>query len=249
MLDSETSGDFGRLIESMLKVGSGEFDACVLHRAMDGAGTDEAEIIDCVVGRCNAELEAISEAYKILYGKDLVSVLKKELSGKFEKLILRVLEGRKEDESANVDDDVKALYNAGAKKLGTDEKMFIAVICGRPTAHIGKIVEGYQSTHHKSLEKVIKSEFTGDLERGLIAVVDSCVDNTERIARSIESTMKGVGTNERKLGTLLIRYRDPSRQAEIKEAYQKKYGRSLSEAISSETSGDFEMLLLALIGN
>jgi hypothetical protein len=64
-LDSETSGDFGRLIESMLKVGSGEFDAFCLYRAMKGAGTDEKAIIECLVGRTNAELQAIQSAYQV----------------------------------------------------------------------------------------------------------------------------------------------------------------------------------------
>jgi hypothetical protein len=127
--------------------------------------------------------------------------------------------------------------------------MFISIICGRPTAHIVKIMEGYQKTHHKSLREIIKSEMGGDLERGLLAVIDSCVNNIDRICKAVENTMKGLGTNERKLGTLLIRYRDPVRMAEIQEAYEKKYGKSLTEAISSETSGDFEMLLLAISGN
>jgi hypothetical protein len=183
-----------------------------------------------------------------MYSKDLVTALKKELSGKFERCILSILEGRPLNGTANVDDDVSALYNAGEKKFGTDEKMFISIICGRPAAHVVKIMEGYQRTHHKDLKSVVKSEMSGDLERGLIAVLDSCVNNVDRIATALETTMKGMGTDEQMLGTLLIRYRAPDRMAEMKHAYEKKYGRSLAAAISSECSGDLENLMLAIIG-
>lgn len=64
-LHGETGGDFRRLLETLLKVGTGEMDAYCLYHAMKGAGTNEAEILDCLVGRSTADVTAIASAYKV----------------------------------------------------------------------------------------------------------------------------------------------------------------------------------------
>lgn len=50
--------------------------------------------------------------------------------------------------------DAEALYKAGEKKLGTDEKVFIQIFSERSRAHLVAICSAYQSMYGHSLEKV-----------------------------------------------------------------------------------------------
>lgn len=51
-------------------------------------------------------------------------------------------------------DDARALYKAGEKRLGTDEKTFIRIFCERSRAHLAAISEAYMRLYEKPLEKV-----------------------------------------------------------------------------------------------
>jgi len=247
-LVSETGGQFGELCEDLLMCGDGEFDAHCLYKAMVGFGTNEAAIIDVLVGRTSYETNIMAQAYQMMYKKDLRSSLKKELSGNFEVFALKLLEGRNEQMLANPNDDVLALYKAGEKKIGTDEKTFINIICGRPTNHLRNVFDLYNKQYHKDIITVIKSEFSGDLERGLVATARSVIDNIGRIAASLNAAMRGLGTNDKMLRRIIVRNRSPQIMPQIKAAYKANYGKTLNAEIISETSGDYQRLLLAIIG-
>lgn len=60
--------------------------------------------------------------------------------------------------------------------------------------------------------------------------------------------MSGLGTKDEMLIRLAVRCRDPTLMHAIKQAYQAQYGKSLNSRIAGETSGDYEKLLLAIIG-
>jgi annexin A7/11 len=58
---------------------------------MKGIGTDEKVIIDVLCAcDCNQRQE-LKAKYKAMFGKDLVSDLKSELSGKLEQVVLAVM--------------------------------------------------------------------------------------------------------------------------------------------------------------
>lgn len=67
----------------------------------------------------------------------------------------------------------------------------------------------------------------------------------ETIARHVESTMKGLGTDEKRLSAAVIRYQTVLPAVEL--AYKKIYGRSLKDRVRSDTSGEYGQLLLALL--
>lgn len=50
--------------------------------------------------------------------------------------------------------DAKALYKAGEKKLGTDEKTFIHIFSERSRAQLAAISYAYHDMYGRSLEKV-----------------------------------------------------------------------------------------------
>jgi len=52
------------------------------------------------------------------------------------------------------ENDAKALYKAGEKKLGTDENTFIRIFSERSRAHLAAVDAAYTSMFGHSLEKV-----------------------------------------------------------------------------------------------
>ena len=72
----------------------------------------------------------------------------------------------------------------------------------------------------------------------------------ERDAEMLEAAMSGLGTKDERLAWRIIRgHWERNRWEAVKAAYQRKYGRSLKSRVKGETTGDFEKILCAVIGN
>lgn len=74
-----------------------EYFAHALHDAMEGHGTDDWALIRIIVSRCEIDLETIKEKYQELFEKDLVEQVKSEISGDYEKTLVRLLGGSSEE--------------------------------------------------------------------------------------------------------------------------------------------------------
>lgn len=60
-------------------------DLHLLNRACKGAGTHEDLLNEVLLGRSNEEMFLLKEGYRRVYGKDLVQVVRGELSMKTER--------------------------------------------------------------------------------------------------------------------------------------------------------------------
>jgi hypothetical protein len=68
-----------------------EFASYEIHKAIDGLGTDEKALIDVICSKSNAEMAEIKEAYKRMYGKDMESSVKSDVSGYFKRLLVSLM--------------------------------------------------------------------------------------------------------------------------------------------------------------
>lgn len=53
-----------------------------------------------------------------------------------------------------VEKDAKALFKAGEKRLGTDEKTFIHIFSERSRAHLAAVDSAYHNIYGNALKKV-----------------------------------------------------------------------------------------------
>lgn len=86
-VDSETSGYFGETCKAIIR-GPLEQDVHRLNDALMGAGTKENVLNDVLLGRSNADMQAIKHEYQRVYHGSLEAEVKGDLSGKTETLFM-----------------------------------------------------------------------------------------------------------------------------------------------------------------
>ena len=113
---------------------------------------------------------------------------------------------------------------------------------------IALIAKIYYKWYSQTLFELIESLFSGDFKRILKAIIYSLLSPSEYFAYRIHKAVKGIGTKD----TILIRVlvsRDEIDIERIKRYYRQLYDKTLYETVKNETSGDYQNLLLELIGN
>lgn len=160
-LKSETSGWFE---EGLCALARGPLaqDVHLLRQAMGGPGTKEKVLNDVLLGRSNADMRAIKEAYQKTFRRNLEADVKGDLSMKTERHFLMVLAANRNEESTpvvpqQIDADVQELYKATEGKMGTDELMVCNILTQRSDAQIRAIAHTYRQKFRRDLNTLIKS--------------------------------------------------------------------------------------------
>jgi len=248
-LKSELGGKLEKVILALMTPAV-FYDARELRAAMKGAGTDEGVLIEILSSRSNAEIARIKAAYKKDLGRDLEEDLMSETSGDFKRLLVSLANGcRDESSEADADlarDNAQALVDAGVKKWGTDEETFNRILCTLSHEQLRLMFDEYQNITGKTMEESIKSEMSGDLKAGMLAVVQCARSRVDYFAARLHGSMKGAGTDDPTLIRVIVS-RSEVDLASIKEAFEAMYGKPLAKFVKDDCSGDYERVLLALI--
>ncbi|GLB44961.1 putative annexin repeats [Lyophyllum shimeji] len=256
LLDSETSSYFGMGIHA-LATGPLAWDIELLHKALDGVGTNEDLLTEILLGRTNEDVYRLTVGYKSKYGVDLAVKIKGDLSGKTEKLYLIALNANRPPDTAPVDQvavnkDIDVLFEASQKRNDKDEMAFFDIILTRSNPHLSAVIDGY-GKKYRSLTKVVKATFSGHTRDSLLYVVEGVKPKRDgkgiwRDAKLIDKAMVGFGTRDNELVWRIVRaHWDPRRMAAIKEAYHRRTRKILEDRVGKETSGSYKKLMLALI--
>jgi hypothetical protein len=227
-----------------------EYDARQLHDAIAGAGTKEGTLIEILCSRSNKQIADIKAAYKLIYGHDLEKALMSDTSGHFRRLCVSLLTGnRMEGQQINPEkarQDAMELYQAGEKILGTDESKFNQILCSQSFEQLRLVFEEYRKIAHKGLDQAVKSEMSGDLEKGMLAVVGVVEKKHRYFAERLYHSMKGAGTKDDTLVRVIVT-RCEIDMVQIKAEFQRAFGKTLESFIEDDTSGDYKKMLLALV--
>ncbi|XP_013371587.1 PREDICTED: annexin A3 [Chinchilla lanigera] len=137
--------------------------------------------------------------------------------------------------------DAEALRKA-IRGIGTDEQALVSILTERSSAQRQLIAKEYQAAFEKELKDDLKGDLSGHFEHLMVALVTSPAVFD---AKQLKKSMKGTGTDEDALIEILTT-RTSRQMKEVSQAYYTIYKKSLGDAISSETSGDFRKALLTL---
>ncbi|CAL8261745.1 unnamed protein product [Lota lota] len=220
-------------------------DAEFLHKAMKGIGTDEDAVLMMLTARSNSQRQEIKEAYKKSYKKDLVSALKSELEGLFESLIVALM-------TPPVSYDASLLHKA-LKGAGTNDDVLIEILASRSAEQLKDIIKTYKKEFGGKLEKDIMSDTSGHYENLLLLLLQGNREegvNEEKIEKDAKDLFEAgesqIGTDEEVLISILGK-RSPEHLRQVFAAYKKLAGSDIEDSIKSETTGNLENLMLAIV--
>uniref|UniRef100_A0A672I6P8 Annexin n=1 Tax=Salarias fasciatus TaxID=181472 RepID=A0A672I6P8_SALFA len=137
--------------------------------------------------------------------------------------------------------DVEVLRKA-MKGFGTDENAIIELLGNRSNKQRVPMVAAYKTTYGKDLIRDLKSELTGNFENLVLAMLMS---PSHFDAYEMREAIKGAGTDEACLIEILSS-RSNAEIIAINRIYKEEFGKSLEDAISSDTSGHFRRLMISL---
>lgn len=87
------------------------------------------------------------------------------------------------------------------------------------------------------------------MELALLQQLRTGTDRAMRDALLLEDAMAGAGTKDKLLVNRIVRIHwDPAHMQQVKGAYQHKFRQSLAHRVKGETSGDYERLMIACLG-
>ncbi|KAL8265917.1 hypothetical protein R6Q59_003261 [Mikania micrantha] len=225
-------------------------DATVLREALT-SNIDLKAATEVLCSRTPSQLLQLKHLYVSLFGVYLEHDIQSQTSGDHEKLLLAYLsiprsEGPKFD-NIMVEQDAKELYNAGEKRWGTDETTFRNIFSERSRAHMAAVSSTYRNTYKNTLRKAIKHEMSGIFKDALVTILQCAENPGKHFAKTLRKATKGLGTDDKTLIRVIVTRTEMDMQY-IKAEYHKKYTKSLNEVVHSETSGNYRIFLLSLLG-
>ncbi|CAK9297356.1 unnamed protein product [Gordionus sp. m RMFG-2023] len=229
------------------------YSAILLHRALRRVGTNLGGVAEVLCTLTPEELEMVKKAYQKRYKKDLYKTISRDTSGDVKLLLLEYIKGNRMGprSSQEIEEDAKILQKNGFKSIGGKDGV-AQLLSTRNQQDLQKIFAQYQEITKKNLlteitaEKALRVSKAGKLKKVLRNLVQ-CINNPpEYFAKRLRASVKGAGTNDRRLLRILVARSEIDLEA-IKEAYQKLYGKPLKKDVDSDTSRKFKKVLDALI--
>jgi len=249
-IQSETSGNYEEALIAFIDT-RGEYDAKLVKNAVKGLGTNDDELIEVICTRTNAELKAMKDAYRKLFGVDVEHDVKGDTSGDYRDLLITILKADR-PESATIDTtqakaDAQLLYSKGEGKVGTDEKTFIDILTHRSYPHLHVVNDAYINLTGHSLESAIKSETSGNFRKAMTVIL---TPKDEYFANRIKKAVQGAGTDDH----LLIRnvcYLVDNKELikEVNRFYAHAHKNGIAQDIKNDCSGNYGKFLAGICNN
>ncbi|CAH8619911.1 unnamed protein product [Schistosoma rodhaini] len=114
-------------------------------------------------------------------------------------------------------------------------------------SHVTYLITHIYKKYGKTLVDSLASETSGDFESALLLILNTCLNRPKAYSDLLVKAMKGIGTDDCTLMRIIVT-RCEFDLGSICIEFQKCQDSSLEDWIRNETSGDYQRLLLALIG-
>ena len=227
-----------------------EYDADELRGAMKGMGTNEDTLIEIIASRPPHVLKAVIAKFKEKFNRDLEADVKSETSGTLRKLLIALLQCSRSvntnPNQAQCAQIAQEIYQAGEKKLGTDESVFNKYFCTLSPYELAAVSREYHKLTGHTILQAIDKEFHGDSKKALRTIVYATLSPSEYFATRVRDAVKGLGTKDHLLIRVLVS-RSETDMPQIKQYYKQLYGKDMVADIKSDISGEYQNLFVQLV--
>uniref|UniRef100_A0A8C3CI28 Annexin A10 n=1 Tax=Cairina moschata TaxID=8855 RepID=A0A8C3CI28_CAIMO len=212
-------------------------DAQMLGGALQGISCEKDVLIDILTQRCNSQRLMIAEAYRDMYGRDLVTDLKENLSHHFKEVMVGLM-------YPPASYDAHELWHA-LKGVDTEENCLIDILASRSNMEIFQMKEAYLMQYNNDLQQDIDSETSGHFR-----------DTLMNLAQCPGSQVSGNSFRLPYLGyiNLMKHWKAMERKNKVKNSFPQVFqefqnisGQDLVDAINECYDGYFQELLVAIV--
>lgn len=225
-------------------------DAIILKQGLTGSFHNLDAVVEIICSRTPLQIQILKPMYYSMFGLYLHDDIERQTSSDLKTLLLACVTTAR-PEGVDVDNetvryDAVALYEAGEKRMGIDEKTFIRIFSERSSANLASINQIYRDKYGNSLKKAVKKGTSGKFQFALLTIL-RCAENPPKyFAKVLHKAMKGLGTDDSTLIRIIVT-RTEIDMPLIKFEFQKKYSKSLHDWVYSDTSGNYRSFLLSLL--
>ncbi|XP_024976940.1 annexin D1-like [Cynara cardunculus var. scolymus] len=249
-LEKELTRDFERLVLLWI-LDPPERDAVLANEASKKFSTSDRALVEIACTRSSRDLHLARQAYHIKYQKSIEEDVASHTTGDFRKLLWPLVtsyryEGDEVDMSL-AKTEAKLLHDKISEKCYNDDD-FIRIITTRSKAQINATLNQYKNDFGQDINKDLKADPKDEFLAMLRATIKSLTNPAKYFEKVLRLAMNRQGTDEGAL-TRVVATRAEFDMKTIKEEYQKRSSVSLDSAIAKDTRGDYEDMLLALVGS
>lgn len=249
-MDSELSNDFQRVV-LLWTLSPAERDAYLVNEATKRLTASNWVIMEIACTRSSDELFKARQAYHARYKKSLEEDVAYHTTGDFRKLLVPLVTAfRYEGEEVNMTlarKEANILHEKISDKAYNDDEL-IRIISTRSKAQLNATFNHYNDHHGHEIVKDLEADDDDEYLKLLRAAIE-CLKTPEKyFEKVVRLAIKRLGTDEWDL-TRVVASRAEVDMERIKEEYHRRNSVTLDHAIAADTSGDYEKMLLALIGH
>ncbi|XP_068189367.1 annexin A2 isoform X1 [Antennarius striatus] len=200
---------------------------------------DSLTIVRILTNRNNPQRQAIAKTFEEITQKDLVTALKKALSGDLEYLMSDLMMPPAQYEAHR-------LQRAMAG-IGTDEETLLEILCTRSGERLREIREMYNNSYRKDLEQELKAETSREFLKLVVALLNK-ENVTGYVQRDIESLSTSVNANKvnAKPWINILTSRDSRHLKKVLMGLELEHGQTMVQILEKKFTGDIEIGLKVL---
>ncbi|GAY59563.1 hypothetical protein CUMW_195380 [Citrus unshiu] len=249
-LDKELSSDFERSV-LLWTLTPAERDAYLANEATKRFTLSNWVLMEIACTRSSRDLFAAKQAYHARYKKSLEEDVAYHTSGDFRKLLVPLVSTFRYDGG-----DVNMMLARTEAKIIRDKisdkdyahEELIRILTTRSKAQINATLNHYNDAFGNAINKDLKADPNDEYLKLLRAAIKCLTYPEKHFAKVLRLAINGLGTDEWGL-TRVVTTRAEVDMQRIKEEYHRRNTVTLEKAIAGDTSGDYERMLLALIGH
>ncbi|RAL43975.1 hypothetical protein DM860_014112 [Cuscuta australis] len=249
-LDSELSSDFQRAV-LLWTLEPAERDAYLVNEATKRLTSSNRVIMEIACTRSSHDLFKVRQKYHDRFKKSLEEDVAYHTFGDIRKLLVPLVSVfRYEGDEVNMTlarKEANILHEKISEKAYSDEEL-LRILTTRSKAQLNATLNHYNDHFGNPINKDLKAD-PKDEYLALLRAAIKCMTYPEKyFEKVLRMAIKGLGTDEWAL-TRVVTTRAEVDMESIKNEYHKRNSIPLERAIAGDTSGDYERMLLALIGH